>query len=259
MINDIYVFSNTQSNNYTMFNGSSSSGRTKEKKIERIDVKTRDQLIANAMLRAPHNSYILCAFGPLQTIMNKIDMFDMIEYVIEKINDFDVFYLTIYSDLDKLRTDTHDYKNMTIERTMSPHGTECILISPQGVDRILDLIRYDDGRGFDFYLNSAAEKMMLYTSSPPIMMVDSSKRSKETELIKSAIFREDITAQRPPKVTRAYTGNMNLFWFFIIVVFILFIAAMILSFDTELKKNTPLFSYNERSSKPLQTAPFINY
>jgi hypothetical protein len=238
-MNNICVFSDSKSENYKMFYGGSTSGRTVEAKIERIDVKSRDQLIANAMLRAPKDSYILCAYGPLQTTMSKKDIFDALEEVIEKIVDFDVFYLTIYSDDCPLRTDIYDYKDMSFERTLSPHGTECILISPQGASKILNTIKGNEGRGFDFYLNAAAEKMMLYTSSPPMIMVDNSKRSKDTELIKSSVCREVITAQNPLKLTQAYNGNMNLCWFFIIIVFILFIAAMVLSFDKDLKSESP--------------------
>lgn len=239
-MNNIYVFSDSTSENYKMFYGGSTSGRTVEAKIERIEVKSRDQLIANAMLRAPRDSYILCAYGPLQTTMGKKEIFDALEHVIEQIVDFDVFYLTIYSDDCPLRTDISDYENMTFERSLSPHGTECILISPQGVNKILNNIKGREGRGFDFYLNAAAEKMMLYTSSPPMIMVDSSKRSKDTELVKSSVCREVISAEKPLKLTQAYNGNMNLCWFFIIIVFILFVAAMVLSFDTELKSSKAL-------------------
>lgn len=250
MSNNIYVFSDSTSENYKMFYGGSTSGRTVEAKIERLDVKSRDQLIANAMLRAPRDSYILCAYGPLQTTMTKKAMFDALEHVIEKIIDFDVFYLTIYSDDCPLRTDISDYEDMTFERSMSPHGTECILISPQGINKILNMIKGREGRGFDFYLNSAAEKMMLYTSSPPMMMVDNSKRTKDTELIKSSVCREVITAHKPLKLTKAYTGNMNLCWFFIIIVFILFVAAMILSFDTEPKTSVSLSLGDKRDAEP---------
>jgi hypothetical protein len=228
----IHVFTDSSSENYKIFYGGSSSGRTVESKIDRIDVKSRDDLIANAIVRAEKDSYILCAYGPLQTTMSKKDIFDALEYVIEKIVNFDVFYLTIYSDDCPLRTDENDYENMTFLRTLSPHGTECILISPQGVNKIINMFNGGDGRGFDFYLNSAAEKMMLYTSSPPMIMVDTSKRSKDTELIKASACREIITAERPLFLTKASNGNMNLFWFFLIIVFILFIAVMTLSFNT---------------------------
>lgn len=250
-MNNIYVFTDSISENYKIFYGGSTSGRTVEAKIERLDVKSRDHLISEAMLKAPQNSYILCAYGPLQTTMTKKGIFDALEYVIEKIVDFDVFYLTIYSDDCPLRTDISDYEDMSFERTLSPHGTECILISPQGVNKILDIIKGGEGRGYDFYLNAAAEKMMLYTSSPPMMMVDVSKRSKDTELIKSSVCREIITAKNPLKISTIYNGNMNLCWFFIIIIFVLFIATMVLSFDTKPKIKNEI--NNQMKSNPNQT------
>lgn len=231
-MNKIYVYTDNKSDNGKLFHGQSTSGRTVQTKIERIEVANRDELISKAILRAPKDAYILCAYGHLRTTMDSREILDTLEFVIEEQKNLDVFYLTIYSDNCSLRTDDMDYKNMTIMRTMSPHGTECILISPKGVDRILDLIQEDHGRGLDFHLNAASEKMMNYTSLPSLIKVDISKRTKETQLIKGSECREEIIAARPLELTKKYAGNMNLFWFFLIVIVILFIAAMILSFDT---------------------------
>lgn len=230
-MNSIYVYTDTKSDNGKIFYGSSTSGKTVESKIERLDVKSRDDLIAQAVLRAPKDKYIITAFGPLKTTMESKDILDALEFIIEEQKELDVFYLTIYSDNCTLRTDDMDYKRMTFVRSMSPHGTECLLITPKGIERILDIMQDDHGRGFDFYLNSAAEKMMLYTSSPSLVKVDISKRTKETQLIKAAECREEIIAANPLELSKKYTGNMNLFWFFLIVIAILFLAAMILSFE----------------------------
>lgn len=226
----IQVFTDKKSNNYDLFSGMSSSGRICNHGIERIAAKNRDELISTALLRADLDSYVLSAYGPLLTGMKSSEIYDAIEFAIDKI-DFDILFLTIYSDNCPLRTDERSYENMVFTRTVSPHGTECILISPKGVDRLLEIIKDDCGRGYDFYINAAAEKMSIYTSYPPMMMVDVSKRSDDMKLIKSTVCREVISAQKPITLTKKYTGNMNLFWFFLIVIFILFIAAMMLSFD----------------------------
>lgn len=242
-MNKIYVYTDTKSDNGKLFHGSSFSGRTVESKIERIEVSSRDDLIAKAILRAPKDSYILCAYGPLRTTMNSKDILDALEFIIEEQKDLDLFYLTVYSDNCTLRTDDIDYKHMTFVRTMSPHGTECILITPKGIDKIFDILQEDHGRGFDFYLNAAAEKMMIYTSLPSMIKVDVSKRTKETQLVKLAECREEIIAAKPLDLTKKYTGNMNLFWFFLVVLAILFIVAMIFSFDGSRK------SFTEYTSK----------
>lgn len=248
-MNKVYIYTDTKSDNGKLFHGSSTSGRTIETKIERIDVSSRDDLIAKAILRAPKDSYILCAYGPLRTTMDSKDILDALEFMIEEQKDLDLFYLSIYSDNCTLRTDDMDYKHMTFVRSMSPHGTECILITPKGVDRILDILQEDHGRGFDFYLNAAAEKMMIYTSLPAMVKVDVSKRTSETQLIKAAECREEIIADRPLELTKKYTGNMNLFWFFLIVIAILFIAAMLLSFDNA-NSNDTVYPLNQKSYVP---------
>lgn len=237
-MNKIYVYTDSKSDNGKLFHGQSTSGKTLETKIERIEVTNRDELITKAILRAPKDAYVLCAYGALKTTMDSKEILDALEFIIEEQHDLDVFYLTVYSDNCTLRTDDMDYKYMTFMRTMSPHGTECIMITPKGIDRVIDLIQEDHGRGLDFYLNAASEKMMNYTSLPAMIKVDISKRTKETQLIKASECREEIIAGRPLELTKKYTGNMNLFWFFLIVIAILFVAAMILSFDTKTTATT---------------------
>lgn len=238
-MNDIYVFTDNKSINERIFTGRSNSGKTGSISVTKLEVKSRDELISNAMLLAPENSTILVAYGPLTTSMQVKEIYDAIEFLVDNI-DYEIFYLTNYSDNCKLRSDDHSYNQMLFQRSVSPHGTECILISPKGVNKILDLIKGDDGRGYDFYLNSSAEKMLLYVSSPPMMFVDLNKRQTDLQLIKGSICREMISAEKPLELTKKYTGNMNLFWFFLIVVFILFIAAMIISFggDDDIPTNS---------------------
>lgn len=226
----INVFSDKKYNK-GIFNGKSTSGNTYIGDFKKMDVNTRDQLISNSIsCSLDSDSYILCAFGPLLTNMKVCEIYDAIEFAIQNI-DFDILYLTIYSDDCSLNSDIYSYENMVFKRTISPHGTECILISPKGMNNILELVEGKDGRGYDFYLNCAAEKMMLYTTFPPIMMVDVSKRTDDTKIIKSSVCKEIISFKKPLQLTQKYNGNMNLFWFFLIVVFILFIAAMFLSFS----------------------------
>ena len=235
----VFVYTDDKSKSYRLFYSDSTTGRTTNGGVNRLKVENRDQLISNAIANTPDDGYILVAYGPLLTTMNSKQIFDAIEYAIENIQELDILYLTIYSDDCPLNTDERTYENMVFKRTVSPHGTECILITPKGVESILNTINGEDGRGYDFYLNSAGEKMMLYTANPPIMMVDISRRSDDTKLIKTTLCREVISSVKPIELTRRYTGNMNLFWFFLIVVFILFIAAMMLSFsEREIPKNT---------------------
>ena len=242
-MNKIYVFTDKESNNDRIFNGKSSSKNTIDGGIIKLDVKNRDQLISNAILLAPENSYILVAFGPLSTTMNTKEIYNAIEFIINE-TPFDVMYLTNYSDNCSLRSDDHSFNFMMFQRSISPHGTECILISPLGVNRILELIKGEDGRGYDFYLNNAAEKMLLYVSSPPMLMVDESQRSSEMQLIKSTVCKEMISAQRPLKLEKKYNGNMNLFWFFLMIIFIFFIAAMLISFGGPVKITPQVTSEN---------------
>ena len=231
-MSQIHVFVDDKNKNERFFYGKSSSELTSDARIIPVAVTNRDDLIAHAIKTAPKNSYILCAYGPLATCLTPQGIYDTLEFTISNI-EFDVFYLTLYGDNCNFSSDDYSYESMTIRRSISPHGTECILISPEGVDKIINSFDDVDGRGFDYYLNNRGETMSLYTSFPPIINVDVSKRNSDTQLVKSTICRENINSEQPIEITKRYNGNMNLFWFFLIVIFVLFIATMLISFGSK--------------------------
>lgn len=231
---NLNVFVDDKSENYKLFNENTDLFKVK---VNRVQCNNRNDLISSGILLSPINSYILTAFGPLLSSMKTKDLYDAINFAVKNI-DFDVLYLTIYGDDCDFTSDDNSYENIVFSRTISPHGTECILIAPQAVDKILDLVKEDEGRGYDFYLNEAADIMKMYRAYPPLVMVDVSKRSKDVQLIKSSVCREQITTANPINLAKKYTGNMNLFWFFLVVVFILFLASIVLSFsDRTVKTN----------------------
>lgn len=230
----LYVYTDKKSDNNKLFSGKSTSGETVQVKVERLDVSSKDDLIAKAILMTPDDGYIICAYGGLKTTLSPTDILDSLEFIIKEKEDLDIFYLSIYADNCLLRTDETDYKNMTFVRTLSPYGTECILITPKGVKKFLELIQEDHGRGFDFYLNAASEKMMNYTSLPSLVKIDISKMKNEVNYIKVAECREEIISKRPIELTEKPNGNMNFFWFLVILITILFVATMLISVDPTL-------------------------
>lgn len=248
----LYVYTDQKSNNAKLFYGQSSSGETVQTKIEVIESVDKDDLIAKAILRAPEDAYIICAYGGLKTTMSPKEILDGIEFILKEKPTLDVFYLTIYADNCSLRTDETDYKNMTFVRTLSPYGTECILITPKGVNKFLDLIQDDHGRGFDFYLNAASEKMMNYTSLPPFLKVDISMLDHEKNYVKVAECREEIISTKPIELTKKPNGNLNFFWFFVIIVTILFFATLLISVDpsTNYNINQSENTTNKTAGKP---------
>uniref|UniRef100_A0A6C0BE01 Uncharacterized protein n=1 Tax=viral metagenome TaxID=1070528 RepID=A0A6C0BE01_9ZZZZ len=235
-MSQIHVFVDDKHQNQLLFYGKSTSEMTSDAKIIPVSVNSRDELIAYAIKTAPKDSYILCAYGALLTALTSKSIYDALEYVISNI-EFDAFYLTLYGDSCSFSSDEHTYDFMTIRRSISPHGTECILFSPEGVNKIVNTFDDHDGRGFDYHLNNRGEKMLLYTSFPPLINVDLNKRDKDTQLVKGTICRENINLERPIEISKRYNGNMNLFWFFLVVIFILFISAMLISFGPKNSSN----------------------
>lgn len=224
----INVFINENSGNERLFYGKSDSGNTFDASITPLASKTRDELISEAIKQTGDDAYVLCAFDKLKTSLSSSEIYNVLEFATENIQ-FDIFYLTLYADRCRFSNDEYTYNNLDIKRTISPHGTECILISPNGIKKMKSMPQLTEGRSWDYFLNAKGEEMMLYSSYPPLVMVDISKRNKDADLIKSTVCREEINEKNPIELSRRYSGNMNLFWFFIIVVFILFIAAMLIS------------------------------
>lgn len=224
----IYVYVDKNNFNENIFHGKSSSEITFAIQIIKVDVKSKDNLISYALANTPENCYILCAYDSLVTSCSSEYIYNTLEFAISKI-EFDVFYLTLYADNCLLCNDEYSYENLTIRRSISPHGTECILISPNGVNKILNEFEFCDGRGIDFYLNNRGETMMLYSSYPPLIFIDISKRDSDLQLIKSSICRENINRIKP-KCKDKKKGNMNLFWFFLILFTIVLISILTVNF-----------------------------
>lgn len=228
---NINVFINNGSDNETIFYGKSISGKVGDGSIIKIDTDNVDDLISEALKVSEDDTYIICAFGPLKTTNTVSSIYDTIEKVIEA-KKFDIMYLTSYGNRCNM-TDIYTYNNLDIVTTFSPHGVECILISPSGIRMLKPLVEKInnsiDGRKWDYYLNANGENMVAVTTFPPLIMVDVSKRKDNSELIKTTVCREEINIKNPVDLSKRYTGNMNIFWFFIIIVFILLLAIMLLN------------------------------
>lgn len=230
MIN-INVFINNGSNNEAIFYGKSESGKVSGATTIKINTDNVDDLISEALKVSSDDDYIICAFGPLKSTNTPTGIYNTIEKVIEA-KRFDVMYLTSYGNRCNM-TDIYTYNNLDIVTTFSPHGIECILLSPSGIRMLKPLIdvmkKSVEGRKWDYYLNTNGENMVAVTTFPPLVMVDVLKRKDNSELIKSTVCREEINIKNPVDLSKRYTGNMNIFWFFIIIIFIILLAIMLLN------------------------------
>lgn len=235
----ISVFVDSKSKNEKLFFSKSETEMTYASSILPVDCSSDDDLIKKSFKTIIENdnqgSYVLCAYGPLSTALSSSAIYDILEYVITNV-DFDVYYLTLYGDECRLASDVHDLENgFVVRRSMSPHGIECVLFSPEGFDKIVDKYKEFHGRGLDYFLNNKADRMLIYSSFPPLINVDVSKSDSETQLIKTTICRENIESARPIDCSKRYNGNMNLFWFFLIIVFMIFIVSILVTFGSPLE------------------------
>lgn len=229
----INIFIDSKSNNDVFFYGSSTSGKTHDNSIVKLDVTDSDDLISKAILTSDSENYVLCAYGALKSTLNASGIYDAIESLIVN-KKFDAFYLTVYANRCNM-TDIYTYGNMEFMTTFSPHGTECILFSPEGVKKMKQIVNLvserNEGRGWDFFLNSNGQNLILTTSFPPLMYVDITNRKSNSDTIKGTFCREEIEEKLPAQITTRYTGNLNIFWFFLLVIFILFLGIMLININ----------------------------
>lgn len=192
----------------------------------------------------------------MKTIYEIIDNFDN--------NPWDITYLCKWLDRCDMYSDRYDLSdsNSKLVRTYSPYGTQCLLISPRGQDKLLDLYPFlkskkngflsvmesddktsESSNKFDvsnssieridatlgIALNQAINtgKLVAMTISPNLINFDPSKASK------SADYRKTIECRDPPKIycPDKYTKNNTAFFWFIVIVFVVFLLICILSYS----------------------------
>lgn len=135
--------------------------------------------------------------------------------------DWDVAYLTRWLDRCDLYKDSERVGDTStvVTKTISPNGTQALLFSPLGRDRVLGLKKMRDGESFlpldrsiDAALNDAMENgsMIAYATVPNLFEFDVLLASSVSDLAKMSDCRN------PPTGTNK--GALPFMWFILVVL-----------------------------------------
>jgi hypothetical protein len=237
----VYLFSEKQK---SLFSATSSSGKTYCEQIMICDRSKkkpndlqRDDFFMNVVENAPHNDYILICYDKMLSHLSSEDLYNCLEYCCSEIN-FDLLFLASWAEHPECISDIHDYRHIKIMKTLSPHGTSCILFSPTGRRRFLDEIEIDPYRSLTLCLNPQLKKLQVYSTYPSLVEFDITERESHLELIKCCKYREVPSAVRPPKLIRRNTTTLSLLWFILVLIIIICITAILLTYaDAPKMKN----------------------
>uniref|UniRef100_A0A6C0AFA9 Uncharacterized protein n=1 Tax=viral metagenome TaxID=1070528 RepID=A0A6C0AFA9_9ZZZZ len=244
-----------------LFSGFSSSGNTNSEAVILESLKTNDNfdpdynfLINSFMNSDPEQYTILCKNGAVSAL-GAIEMFDYIELVLQsQKTSFDILYLANWMDRCDLFTDIKSIGEggLKIAKTVSPNGNLCLLFSPEGKKKIMEIFDLNknpilksegSGKNLGSQLNALTLNGTLnnITSTPPVVNFDMTMVQNNKEYIKGIQCREvpsvkkggteiDIKNPDPLKQeenSEKESNDFNWFWFILILIAILIIAYVI--------------------------------
>jgi len=231
MKNRIEIFCCVNSNSVNYFYGQSSSGRTRVTKISTFDCKHEDELFQHFLESENTSNYSLICYNDICTTLTPGQIMNFIENIISMDN-MEIFYLYKYCDSSYINTEVCRMSNYVITKVISPHGLECLLISPSCKEKLKKVIRQDNGLGLNFALNAYCEKLNAFSSFPNLVKYNSDfvacenpKCKKCTNETKRKKFKErqyrDISVIEPNRHCRN-EGLMNIIWFITMMIFFIY-------------------------------------
>lgn len=263
----ISIFSNENPKTVVnIFSGKSSSnlvnGTVKIIPIEKNDKYDLDYFLTyNTLLNYSDTDYVIICKDTVVSSMPSDAIYDVLEEAIKRNNDtsnnyeFDMFYLGKWMDRCDQYTNQIDVGNtgLKIVNTISPNGVMCIMFSPKGRKKFLEIYDINTNPILNQtesnkqtlghylhhriglqtnYLNDIPvlqQKFYTITSVPSLINFDISKRKNDNEFIKTVECRN---TQQEVKNTSSSQSNMSFFWFVIILIIIFIVVLLFFKYNT---------------------------
>lgn len=185
---------------------------------------------------ARHPSFLLVAKDSISSVAESRTIGKVVDKIIDKhaqLN-WDIVYLCKWMDRADLYTDFHDLdcgNNLKLVKTSSPHGFHCMLISPQGCEKLKQLLPVNEKLDYSlsFHLNQLVSNGQLsaYTTTPNLIAFDVRSAQSDFELTRLSECRE---IPLPVKAGKKTKGSMALFWLVIVVLIVVFIIWAIVKY-----------------------------
>jgi hypothetical protein len=189
----------------------------------------RDNFLISSLKQADSNGYTLICMDKMISSCSSEQIYNCVEYCIQNIC-FDILYLSSWMDRGDMYDDIHDYCGYKIVKTISSHGTACLLFSPQGRRIFLENVLLVEGKSIDMCLEPQLYKFKAYTTNPSIINFNILERENDLEYCKVSKCREVPNSVRPVEITRRNTSTLNLLWFILVLIIIICITCILLSY-----------------------------
>lgn len=216
MIN-LEVVACKNSNSLEYIYGSSISKKTAITKIDLYDVNHPEELFAKALFFTDVDKYTIVLYDDLVSNFTPSQLLTYVEEILEN-KELDIFYLYKYCDSTLINKKVNSIMQVDIMKVYSPHGVEGLILTPKGKKILRNVIKQDNGRGYDFALNAYCPKIEAYSSNPTLLFT----KEKSIKSIKS---RDERIKSATPHCRNQNLGN--LLWF-IACMFVLIALVIIL-------------------------------
>lgn len=232
---EIFVCKN--SNSLKHIYGNSSSGDTRITKITEIDIEDRDILFHDALFNSSDDLNTIVLFNDMETVLSPTTIMNYLEKILA-LEELDLFYLYKTCDVNSLQTNVTKIDNIYINKLISPHGIEGLILTPKGKKILRSVLELKNGRSYDFALNAYCEKLNAYSSNPLFFIKKGPKKLDNVE------DREKSPLVGKPKGHTRNKSMSNFIWFLMSVVIIIVVAVMLLSGS---EKITHMYDHDEEN------------
>lgn len=239
-INNIEIVVCSESNSLKYIYGSSLSGNTRITNVIVADVQDSDDLLEYALQNSSEDKIVIVLYNDLITSLTPSQILTFIEEILKN-DELELFYLYKYCDTIKFNTSIKSIYQLTLTTVISPHGIEGLLMTPGCKQKLKNVLKKDNGRGYDFALNAYCEKLNAYSCEPTIFKNSTNIEIKNKEK-KAELNIMKVENREPKKKAPLHTRNQgigNLIWF-IFSVFFLLIFSFFMFEDIEEVDEEPL-------------------
>ena len=224
-MNEVEICVCSNSNSIKYIYGKSKSGNTRITKLLTVNQEDPDILFHEGLFNSSENKSTIILFNDMKSVLSPTYIMTLIEEFL-KIEDMDILYLHKCCDVPSINEKCPDIDGVPVERVISPHGIKALLITPNGKAILRNVIKLDNGRGYDFALNAYCEKIRAYSTTPCIFYSD------DNDVFDDINDREKIETTIPAPYHSRNKSTCNLLWFIFVVIIVLIAATMLLG-DTK--------------------------
>ena len=227
---EVFLFSKKQYSLFEKFGAIDDDIKIK-KQSESVQVD-----LLNCILESDANKYMIFCVKNMASVATSDTIYNLVMNVIKNDDEmnFDLFFLFHYLDRCDQYDDMRQYENFKIVNLYSPYGTECLLISPSGKEKILRHFHQKVDGNVDLYFNKITRDMKCYGTTPVLISTDITKRHHDHNVAMQSECREvpsNIISRQQKKNNNSLYG---LFWFVVVLIIIILLAWVLISWSYEI-------------------------